>query len=161
MKNIDNIIRENINAFVDGLVNESDEMIDGYEAANDPREKFIAVLEEKGLNINDDEGEVYFDDIDSTYDFCVMYRSRNNAYWSDEDETGYSTVQNMDSFEIDYAEVYAYDRENDEETEIEVDDELLDLLNKNANFDEYEVGQTESDYKHNYDAEHWDEYHDR
>lgn len=149
MKNIDKIINENINSFVTSLMMEDVEPLDGYQSASDPRSLFIDALNnEVTLDINSTEGTVEFSY--GSYDFTVDYEAETYAHYED-DEGDYMTPPSSnlvggDDSRIVNATIYFINNETDEEDYIDIDDELLEVMNNNADFE-----LLNSDYAQSYD----------
>lgn len=142
MKKLDYLIKENVNAYVNKIINEVEgnyETLTGYEAS--PLEDFKNTILCTTVSIDGPKGGVEIDG--EHYGFYMEYTASTEAY-EEYDAGDYFTppssyMHNDDSFSIDEAIISYYGNDTDESGEIEATPELLEFITKHADFSGWEL----------------------
>lgn len=150
MSRIDAIISETINRyFSNNIIRESDF---GYVVNGDPKQEFIEYIKSNGLNLSIDYYEEEFET--PSYSMFIDYRIASNAY-IDEYPGSYdiepqSELMGEDDWNFEEFQVTCFDKETNEETTIDIDDELLMFVKNHTRVDydghEFENNNGDSSY---------------
>lgn len=150
MSRIDAIISETINRyFSNNIIRESDF---GYVVNGDPKQEFIEYIKSNGLNLSIDYYEESFET--PSYSMFIDYRIGSNAY-IDEYPGSYdiepqSELMGEDDWDFEEFQVTCFDKETNEETTIDIDDELLMFVKNHTRVDydghEFENNNGDSSY---------------
>ena len=150
MSRIDAIISETINRyFSNNIIRESDF---GYVVNGDPKQEFIEYIKSNGLKLSIDYYEEEFET--PSYSMFIDYRIFSNAYIHEYpgsyDIEPQSELMGEDDWDFEEFKVTCFDKETNEETNIDIDDELLMFVKNHTRVDydghEFENNNDDSSY---------------
>ena len=135
MSRIDAIISETINRyFSNNVIRESDF---GYVVNGDPKQEFIEYIKSNGLNLSIDYYEEEFET--PSYSMFIDYRITSNAYIDEYlgsyDIEPQSELMDEDDWDFEEFKVTCFDKETNEETNIDIYDELLMFVKNHTRVD--------------------------